>query len=65
MVDTYLKRKDIRVMVWGIIWVSERSDLFIINKDEASKKKGYFVRSYLEVFNDQLPIIYSPDMIFI
>jgi hypothetical protein len=65
MVDTYSRGKDIRVMVWGVIWVGRRSDLFIMNKDEASKKKGYFARSYLEVLNDQLLIIYSPGMIFI
>jgi transposase len=64
MVDTYSRGKDIRVMVWGVIWVGRRSDLFIMNKDEASKKKGYFARSYLEVLNDQLPTIYSPGMTF-
>jgi hypothetical protein len=39
MVDIYLRGKDIRVIVWGIIWVGERLDLFIINKNEVSKKK--------------------------
>jgi hypothetical protein len=45
--------------------VGGRSDLFIMNRDEASKKNGYSARSYLEVLNDQLPIIYSPGMTFI
>jgi hypothetical protein len=63
MVDTYTI-KDIRVMVWGAIWVGGRSDLFIINRDESSPKNGYSARSYLEVLKDQLPTIYSPGMIF-
>jgi hypothetical protein len=64
MVDMYPRGKDIRVMVWGIIWVGGRSDLFIMNRDELLKKIGYSARSYLEVLNDQLPIIFSPGMIF-
>jgi hypothetical protein len=65
MVDTYPKGKDIRVMVWGVIWVGGRSDLFIMNRDKLSKKNRYSARSYLEVLNDQLPIIFSLGMIFI
>jgi hypothetical protein len=65
MVNTYSRGKDIKIMVWGVIWVGKRSDLFIINRDEASPKKEYSLRSYLEVLKDQLPTIYSPGMIFI
>jgi transposase len=36
-----------------------------MNRDKASPKKGYSSRSYLDVLKDQLPIIYSPGMIFI
>jgi transposase len=64
MVDTFTKGKDISVMVWGAIWVGSKSDLFIMNRDEASKKGGYSARLYLEVLNDQLPTIFSPGMIF-
>jgi hypothetical protein len=64
MVNTYTI-KDIRVMVWGAIWVGERLDRFIINRDESSPKNGYSARSYLEVLDDQLPTIYSPGMTFI
>ena len=35
-----------------------------MNRDEASPKKGYSSRSYVEVLKDQLPTIYSPGMIF-
>jgi hypothetical protein len=52
MVDTYSRGKDIKIIVWGAIWVGGRLDLFIMNRDEASPKKGYFSRSYLEVLKD-------------
>jgi len=42
-----------------------RSDLFIINKDKASKKQGYSTRLYIKVLEDQLPIIWSPGLVFI
>ena len=35
-----------------------------MNRDEASPKNRYTSRSYLEVLKDQLPIIYSPGIIF-
>ena len=44
--------------------MGRRSDLFIMNRDLATKKNGYSARSYLEVLEDQLPIIFSPRMTF-
>jgi transposase len=64
MIDTYKKGKDISVMVWGAIWVGGRSDLYIMDRDEASKKNGYSANSYVEVLEDQLPTIWSPGMLF-
>ena len=52
IVDTFTKGKDISVMVWGAIWVGGKSDLFVMNRDEASKKGGYSAVSYLEILND-------------
>ena len=52
-------------MIWGAIWVSERSDLYIMNRDKISKKQGYSARSYIEVLEDQLPIIWLLDLVFI
>jgi hypothetical protein len=45
--------------------MNRRLDLFIINRDEILKKYEYFAKLYLEVLNDQFPIIYSPDITFI
>ena len=64
MIDTYIKGKNILIMVWGAIWVSERLDIYIINRDLESKKEGYSHKSYIDVLNDQLPIIWSPGIIF-
>jgi transposase len=51
-------------MLWGVIWVGGRSDLFIINRDPNAKKEGYSQVSYLEVLSDQLPTIFLPGIIF-
>jgi hypothetical protein len=47
-------------MIWGAVWISGRSELFIMERDETSKRGGYSARSYLQVLEDQLPIIWSP-----
>ena len=64
MIDTYNKKKDISVMVWGAIWYGGRSDLVIMERDEESKKGGYSAKSYLAVMEDQLPTIWEPGMVF-
>src|ERR1700712_4483622 len=68
MVSTHQKGKDICVMVWAAIWWKygkvHNSDLVILGRDWESKKMGYTANSYLDVFNDQLPRIYEPGLIF-
>lgn len=68
MITTYKKSKDISVMVWGCFWWADgevkRSDLYIMDRDFASKKNGYSARSYLEVLNARLPSCWSPGLIF-
>jgi hypothetical protein len=46
-------------MVWGAIWVGGRSDLYIMDRDEALKKNDYSSKSYVDVLEDQLPTIWS------
>ena len=61
--------KDISVMVWGCFWYEngtiQRSDLYIMDRDFKSKKYRYSSQSYLEVLNNNMPICWSPGLIFI
>ena len=52
MVDTYKKDKNISIIIQDAIWISGRSDLYIMNRDEASKKQGYSARLYIKVLED-------------
>ena len=67
-VSTYTKGKDIRVMVWGCFWfiagLWHRSELYVMDRDEEAKKKGYSSRSYLEVLEDQMPKCWQPGLKF-
>lgn len=58
------KDKDIRIMIWGAIWVGGRSDIVIMQRDEDSPRNGYTANSYLQTIEEQLPRCYSPGMIF-
>ena len=51
-------------MVWGAIWIEGKSDIVIMDRDEASKRGGYSANSYITVLDDQLPTIYNPGMKF-
>jgi hypothetical protein len=64
MIQTYTKGKDISIMVWGAIWIGGRSDLYIMSRDEESKKGGYSSKSYIEVLENQLLTIYQPGIRF-
>jgi hypothetical protein len=68
MITTYKSGKDIKVMVWGCFWGTEegteRSELYILNRDFESKKHGYSAVSYLEVLEDQIPKCFQPGMTF-
>jgi hypothetical protein len=56
--------KDISVMVWSAIWVGERSDIVIMDRDEESKRGGYSANSYIQVLDAQILTIYKPEIIF-
>jgi hypothetical protein len=56
MITTYKSRKDIKVIVWGCFWGTEegteRSELYILNRNFESKKHRYLAVSYLKVLED-------------
>ena len=41
MIEPYKKGKDIRIMIWGGIWIGGRSDVVMMTRDEDSKKKSF------------------------
>lgn len=63
-IDTYKKRHDISVMVWGAIWKSRRSDLVIMDRDDSARAQGYTSASYIDVLGEQIPRIWQPGLTF-
>ena len=45
--------------------IGRRSKLYILNRDFESKKHSYFIKSYLEVLDNQIPKCQQPSLIFI
>ena len=64
MISTYKKGKDISVMIWGAIWIGERLDVVLLERDPDAPHRGYSAISYLDILDEQLPTIYEPGMIF-
>jgi hypothetical protein len=52
MINTYKKGKDIKVMIWGAIWLGGRSEVVIMERDPYVKKNGYTAASYIAVLED-------------
>jgi transposase len=63
-IQSYLKDKEVSVMIWDSFWKTERSDLYKLFKDFEFKKKDYFANLYLTVLNDNLLEIWESDLIF-
>ena len=51
-------------MIWGAFWGSERSNLYLLDRDFESKKHGYSAASYIKVLNDNLTGIWEPGLVF-
>jgi hypothetical protein len=51
-------------MIWAAIWGSSHSEINRITRDENSCQNGYSVASYLEILEENLFAIYSPEMSF-
>jgi DDE superfamily endonuclease len=64
MIDAQKLGKQISIMIWGAIFLSGRSDLVVIERDEEAPREGYSARSYLTVLRDQIPRIYEPGKVF-
>jgi hypothetical protein len=58
-VQTYKAGKDISIMVWGCFWDYGRSNLYILDRDFASKKHRYSAKSYIKVLNAQVAPYYN------
>ena len=59
MIQTYDCHKNMRVIVWECFWDTERTSLYIIDRDFESKKHGYSANSYLEVLNAEVAPVYA------
>ncbi len=49
--------KGFSIMIWGAFWGSERSDLYLLDRDFESKKHGYSAASYIKVLDHNLTTI--------
>ena len=65
MVQPYKKGKDISIMIWAAIWGGGKSNIVVMQRDEASLQQGYSANSYLAVLDDEIPRCYESDILFI
>jgi transposase len=64
-VQAYKKGKQLRVMVWACFWGnSQKTPLYIIDRDFESKKQGYSAASYISGLEDNLPFYNQDGLIF-
>ncbi len=56
--------KDISQIVWAAIWLSGRSKLVVMKRDESSERGGYSRWSYIDALEEGLLLIYQPGIIF-
>ena len=65
IVKTYATGKNLKIMVWGMVWWSKRSSLYIINRDFEAKKHEYSTNSYIKVLDAQVARHYTDDLWFV
>ncbi len=56
--------KAFSIMVWGAFWGSERSDLYLLDRDFESKKHGYSAAFYIQILEYNLTGIWEPELVF-
>jgi hypothetical protein len=60
----YMKLKKVSIMIWAAIWGSSHLEINQMTRDENSCRNGYSAASYLEILEENLFTIYSPEMSF-
>ncbi|KAF4222390.1 hypothetical protein CNMCM5878_005672 [Aspergillus fumigatiaffinis] len=60
----YVKPKKVSIMIWAAIWGGGHSEINQMTRDENSQRNGYSAASYLEILEENLFAIYSPEMSF-
>jgi len=56
--------KGLSLMVWGAFWATNKSDLYLLQRDFAAKKQGYSAASYIDVLESNLLGLYDPSLLF-
>ena len=59
-----LNGKVFSIMVWGAFWGSERSDLYLLDRDFEFKKHGYSAAFYIQILEYNLTVIWEPGLVF-
>ena len=52
-------------MVWGAVWIGERSELQVMERDEDTPKNSYSARSYIKILEEGLLPYYTPRRFFL
>ncbi len=59
-----LSEKFFFIMIWGAFWGSERSNLYLLDRNFESKKHGYSAAFYIQILNHNLAGIWEPGLVF-
>ena len=51
-------------MIWAAIWGGGHTEIYQTSRDEESARRRYSSRSYLEIIEDYLPVIWESGMEF-
>jgi len=52
------------IMIWGAFWDSERSNLYLLDRDFEFKKHGYSAVFYIQILNHNLTDIWKSGLVF-
>lgn len=57
-------KPQVSLMIWGAIWLGERSDVILMERDSESPRNGYWAWSYIEALEVGLLPLYEPGVFF-